>query len=43
MRAVGFSKFSKRRAVRAADPYALAARVRDNGPELWLVMVACDG
>ncbi|MCA8091772.1 hypothetical protein LGM65_12845 [Burkholderia anthina] len=37
------ARFAFQRAGEPGDPYALAARVRDDGRELWLVMAAYDG
>ncbi|KKL35593.1 hypothetical protein WR30_18005 [Burkholderia contaminans FFH2055] len=36
------ARFALQRACEPADTYALAARVRDDGRELWLVMAAYD-
>ncbi|AOJ00356.1 hypothetical protein [Burkholderia sp. LA-2-3-30-S1-D2] len=37
------ARFALQRACDPTDPYALAARVRDDDHELWLVMAAYDG
>ncbi|EDT01651.1 conserved hypothetical protein [Burkholderia ambifaria IOP40-10] len=37
------ARLALQRACAPADPYALAARVRDDGRELWLVMAAYEG
>lgn len=36
------ARFALQHACDPSDPYALAARVRDDGRELWLVMAAYD-
>ena len=38
----GFARFALQRACEPSDAYALAAQVRDEGRELWLVMAAFD-